>query len=483
VKPDHPPLSARQYINGRWETSATTGVGVNPSDTREVVAEYARADRSQTESAARAAAKAFGQWSHTTPQRRADTLDQIGSEILVRRDELGRLLAREQGKTLPEAVREAVRAGQLFKFFAGEALRAAGEAQPSVRPGVQVDVSREPVGVVGLIASWSSPLAAPAGKIAAALAHGNSLVFKPSERVPACGWALAEIISRAALPAGTFNLVIGSGREVGQTLVDSPLVDALSFTGSAANGHRVLQAATARHAKVQLAMGGKNPLVVLADADLEQAVECAVQGAYFSTGQRSTASSRLIVEAAVHEAFVARLRSRLATLQVGHALEPGTDIGPVVDGTQFERNQAVVAMAREDGAEHIWGGERQQGATPGHFMQPALFLASPSHRIASEAVFGPLACVLRADDYEHALALANDTPASLCAGICTRSLRHAMHFRRAARAGMVMVNLPTTDVDYHVPGGGRAGAGYGPQEQGRHAAEFYTTLKTAYTMA
>ncbi|WP_431275313.1 aldehyde dehydrogenase family protein [Variovorax ureilyticus] len=473
----------RQFINGRWETGVTTGISRNPSDTREVVAEYARADRNQTNLAIRAAADAFPHWSHTTPQRRADVLDQIGSEMLARREELGMLLAREEGKTLPEAVGEAARAGHIFKFFAGEALRAGGEMLASVRPDVQVDITREPVGVVGLITPWNFPLAIPAWKIAPALAYGNSVVFKPAELVPACGWALAEIISRAALPAGTFNLVMGSGREVGQTLVDSPLVDAISFTGSVPTGEHILQAAARRRAKVQLEMGGKNPLVVLADADLDRAVDCAVQGAYFSTGQRCTASSRLVVEASVHDAFVVRLRHRLAALKVGHALERGIDIGPVVDAAQLDLNLAAVANAIEEGAEHVFGGERLQRASDGYFMSPALFLARPEHRVAREEIFGPVACVLQADNYEHALAVANDTPFGLCAGICTSSLARASHFKRHARVGMTMVNLPTAGVDYHVPFGGRKASSYGPREQGRYAAEFYTTVKTGYVLA
>ncbi|MGC1172333.1 aldehyde dehydrogenase family protein [Polaromonas sp.] len=475
--------SARHYINGRWETGTTTGTSENPSDTREVVAEYARADRNQTELAIRAAADALPHWSHSTPQRRADVLDQIGNEILARKDELGMLLAREEGKTLPEGIGEVARAGQIFKFFAGEALRIPGETMASVRPGIQVDVTREPVGVVGIIAPWNFPFAIPAWKIAPALAYGNTVVFKPAELVPTCGWALAEIISRCGLPAGVFNLVMGSGREVGQTLVDHPLVNALSFTGSMATGERILQSAAARRAKVQLEMGGKNPLVVLADADLDQAIECAVQGSYFSTGQRCTASSRLIVEEPVHDAFVARLRNRLAGLKVGHALERGIDIGPVVDRGQLEQNQSYLDIARNEGAEHVWGGELLERPTPGHYMSPALFLARPEHRVAREEIFGPIACVLRADDYEHALALANDTPFGLCAGICTTSLKHATHFRRHAEVGMTMVNLPTAGVDFHVPFGGRKGSSYGSREQGRYAAEFYTTVKTGYVLA
>jgi alpha-ketoglutaric semialdehyde dehydrogenase len=475
--------NARQYINGRWETSGTTGISQNPSDIREAVAEYARADRTQAELAIRAAAEALPQWSHSGPQRRADALDQIGSELLARKDELGNLLAREEGKTLPEAIGEVARAGNIFKFFAGEALRIGGETMASVRPGIQVDVTREPVGVVGLIAPWNFPFAIPAWKIAPALAYGNTVVFKPAESVPICGWALAEIISRSTLPAGVFNLVMGSGREVGQAFVDSPLVDALSFTGSVATGERILQTASARRAKVQLEMGGKNPLVVLADADIDQAVECAVQGAYYSTGQRCTASSRLIVEASIHDAFVGRLRNRLVSLKVGHALDRDTQMGPVADRTQLEQNQSYLEIARNEGAEHVWGGELLERPTPGHYMNPALFLAKPEHRIAREEVFGPVACVLRADDYEHALALANDTEFGLCAGICTTSLKQATHFKRHAQAGMVMVNLPTAGVDYHVPFGGRKGSSYGPREQGRYAAEFYTTVKTGYTLA
>ena len=473
----------RHLINGRWVIGATTGVSTNPSDTREVVAEFARADRNQTELAIAAAADALPQWSLSTPQRRADALDQAGSELLARKEELGELLAREEGKTLPEAVAEVARAGQIFKFFAGEALRIPGETMASVRPGVQVDITREPVGVVAIIAPWNFPFAIPAWKIAPALAYGNTVVFKPAELVPACGWALAEILSRCGLPAGTFNLIMGSGREVGQTLVDHPRVNAISFTGSVPTGRRILTATAARQAKVQLEMGGKNPLVVLADADLDQAVDCALQGSYYSTGQRCTASSRLIVDAPVHDEFVARLTRRLAALKVGHAMTRGTEMGPVVDGGQLEQNQSYLAIAANEGAQHVWGGELMESATPGHYMRPALWLAEPHHRIAREEIFGPVACVLRADGYEHALSLANDTPFGLCAGICTTSLKYAMHFRRHAQVGMTMVNLPTAGVDFHVPFGGRKDSSHGSREQGRYAAEFYTTVKTGYMLA
>jgi aldehyde dehydrogenase (NAD+) len=294
---------------------------------------------------------------------------------------------------------------------------------------------------------------------------------------------VAEILVKAGIPAGVFNLVMGRGSVVGDVLVNDPDVAAISFTGSVGTGRGIAGKGIARMAKLQLEMGGKNPLVVLADADLDQAVECAVQGAFFSTGQRCTASSRLIVESSVHDAFVANMRERTRALKVGHALGRGIEIGPVASRAQLEQNLAYIEIGRQEGAEHVVGGELVKCATKGHYMRPALFLGRAEHCIAREEIFGPVAVVLRADNYEHALALANDTSYGLCAGICTTSLKHATHFKRHAQAGMVMVNLPTAGVDYHVPFGGRKGSSHGSREQGRYAAEFYTTVKTAYTSA
>lgn len=473
----------QSYIDGQWVAGGTAAQDENPSDLATPVGDYASLDAAQVRDAIAAAAASRRSWSLSTPQQRADALDFVGTEILARKEELGRLLAMEEGKTLPESIGEAARAGQIFKFFAGEALRIPGEKLASTRPGVEVEITREPVGVVGIIAPWNFPLAIPAWKIAPALAYGNTVVFKPAEIVPGCAWALAEILSRAGLPAGVFNLVIGSGRVVGQALVGDPRVDALTFTGSVRTGNALLQQAAARGLKIQLEMGGKNPLVVLADADLEKAVEIAVNGAYFSTGQRCTASSRLIVEAPVYEEFIARTRTRLASLKVGHALTSGIDIGPVASAEQLATDLSYLNIAREEGAELLCGGEQLDLDTRGHYLSPALVAARPEHRIAREEVFGPVAAVLRADDYEHALALANDTEFGLCAGIATTSLKYATHFKRHAEVGMVMVNLPTAGVDPHVPFGGRKASSYGPREQGRYAAEFYTTVKTAYTSA
>jgi aldehyde dehydrogenase (NAD+) len=473
----------QSYIDGQWIAGSGSASDENPSDLDQPVGEYGQADAVVTAQAVEAAAAAWPKWALSTPQQRADILDAVGSEILARKEELGRLLAMEEGKTLPESIGEAARAGQIFKFFAGEALRIPGEKLASTRPSVDVEITREPVGVVGIIAPWNFPLAIPAWKIAPALAYGNTVVFKPAEIVPGCAWALAEILSRAGLPAGVFNMVIGAGRTVGAAIVEHPLLNALSFTGSVPTGNALLRQAAARGLKIQLEMGGKNPLVVLADADLDKAVECAVNGAYFSTGQRCTASSRLIVENAVHDEFAARMRKRLAQIKVGNPLEAGIDIGPVASLPQLETDLSYIKAGHEDGGELLFGGERIEIATRGHFLEPTLFAAKPEHSIAREEIFGPVAALLRADDYDHALALANDTRFGLCAGIVTHSLKYATHFKRHAQAGMVMVNLPTAGVDPHVPFGGRKSSSYGPREQGRYAVEFYTTVKTAYTAA
>lgn len=469
------------YIAGQWLEGVASVANINPSDTADVIDYYAHADAAQAGEAIAAAHAAAPLWARSTPQQRADALDKIGSEILARREELGALLSREEGKTLPEGIGEVTRAGNIFKFFAGEALRLRGDKLASVRPGVEIEVTREPVGTVGIIAPWNFPIAIPAWKIAPALAFGNAVVFKPAELVPGSAWALAEIISRAGLPAGAFNLVMGRGSQVGQAMLDDRRIDAISFTGSVATGARVAQAAAQRLAKVQLEMGGKNPTVVLNDADLDVAVECAVQSAFFSTGQRCTASSRLIVEEGIYARFVERMRERTAGLKIGHALAVGTDIGPVASGEQLEQDLRYLAIGQQEGARLVCGGEAVTRATPGYYLTPAIFAdCSNEMRICREEIFGPVAAVIPARDYEHALALANDTEFGLATGICSTSLKHVQHFKRHAQAGMVMINVPTAGVDYHVPFGGRKGSSMGPREQGSYAAEFYTTVKTAY---
>jgi len=472
------------YIDGQWVAGAALTPNINPSNLADVIGEYAQGDAAQLDAAVRAARAAFPAWSSGSVQARADALEKIAAEILARREELGELLAREEGKTRAEGVGEVARAGQIFRFFAGEVVRQAGELLPSVRPGIGVEITREPVGVVGLITPWNFPIAIPAWKVAPALAYGNCVVLKPADLVPGCAWALAEIISRSGIPAGVFNLVMGRGSVIGNALVDHPEVDAVSFTGSVDVGRGIAERAARSLKKVQLEMGGKNPQVVLDDADLDAAVELSVQSAFYSTGQRCTASSRLIVTDGIHDRFVQAMQARMARIVVGDALAKGTDIGPVVSRPQLEQNQGYLDIGRGEGATLACGGERVRAATEGHYMAPVLFTGTtPSMRINREEIFGPVASVIRVKDYDEALQVANDTPFGLSAGIATTSLKHATHFKRHAQAGMVMVNLPTAGVDYHVPFGGRKGSSYGPREQGTYAREFYTTVKTSYTLA
>lgn len=472
----------KNLIAGEWVDGEAVP-NLNPSNTNEVVGHYARATAADAQRAIAAAKAAFPAWSRSGPLERHAILRKAADEILARKDELGRLLSQEEGKTLAEGIGETIRASQIFDFFAGEVLRLAGETLPSVRPGITVDVTREAVGVVGIITPWNFPIAIPAWKIAPALAYGNTIVFKPADLVPGSSWAIVDILHRAGLPKGVLNLVMGKGSVVGQAMLDSPDINAITFTGSTGTGKRVAAASIEHNRKFQLEMGGKNPMVVLDDAELGIAVEACANGAFFSTGQRCTASSRLIVTEGIHDKFVGALTDRLKSLVVDDALKAGTHIGPVVDASQLAQDESYIDIGRKEGAKLVFGGERLNRDNPGFYLQPALFTeATNQMRISREEIFGPVASVIRVKNYEEALAAANDTPFGLSSGICTTSLKHATHFKRNAEAGMVMVNLPTAGVDFHVPFGGRKGSSYGPREQGRYAAEFYTTVKTAYTL-
>lgn len=476
-------IAFRNLIDGQWMDGEPLP-DVNPSDITSNVGNYACAAAHDMSEAIDAANAAFPAWSRSTPPERHAVLQKASVEILARREELGRLLSSEEGKTLAEGIGEAMRAGQIFDFFAGEALRLGGETIMSLRSGVSTEVYREPVGVVGVITPWNFPIAIPAWKIAPALCYGNAVVFKPANLVPGCAWALADILQRAGLPAGVLNLVMGRGSDVGQTLLDSDKISAVTFTGSVATGRKVGISCAERNRKVQLEMGGKNPLVVLDDADLERSVECALNGAFYSTGQRCTASSRLIVQDRIHDSFVAALSERMQTLVVGHALDARTDIGPAVDENQLAQNEQYVAIGLDEGAKLITGGRRVERETPGFYMEPALFTETHNKmRICREEIFGPVASVIRVGSYDEALEIANDTEFGLSSGICTSSLKHAAHFKANSQAGMVMVNLPTAGVDFNAPFGGRKGSSLGPREQGRYAVEFYTAVKTAYTSA
>jgi len=469
------------FVGGEWVGGVATAPDVNPSDLSDVVGEFTVGDASQVDDAVEAALQAAPAWTAATPVDRFTALEKVGVELAARAEELGTQLSREEGKPKAEGIGEVQRAAWIFKFFAGEALRIGGEHIRSVRPGVDVDIIREPLGVVGVITPWNFPIAIPAWKIAPALAYGNAVVFKPASLVPATAWELTEIISRAGLPPGTFNFVNGSGSTVGDRLIHHPRIRGITYTGSQAVGRGVALACAERFAKAQLEMGGKNPLVILDDAEMAIAVECAIQGAFFQTGQRCTASSRLIVTAGIHDAFVEAMVEAMKALKVGHALEDGTQIGPVVDESQLRVDEDYLEIGRGEGAEVAWGGERLERDTDGFFLSPALLVNTRNDmRVNREEIFGPIATVVKAADADEALARANDTEYGLSAGVCTTSLKHAARFRDGLQAGIVTVNLPTAGVDFHVPFGGTKGSSQGSREQGRYAAEFFTQVKTAY---
>lgn len=468
-------------IHGQWVESTQTRANINPSNLDHVIGHYAQADAAQVDQAVQAARQAASVWSRSTPQQRFDALDFIGTEILNRKQELGQLLAEEEGKILPEAIGEVTRAGFIFKYFAGEALRMAGQNMASVRPNMDVLTSREAVGVVALITPWNFPIAIPAWKTAPALACGNAVILKPAELTPGCAWALAEIIQRAPMPAGTFNLIMGDG-VAGKALVEHPQVDAISFTGSVQTGKLIAQFCAGTSKKYQLEMGGKNPLIILDDADLNNAVECAVNGAFFSTGQRCTANSRTIVSEKIYPAFLDALLKRTRALKVGAAMASDSQIGPVVDANQLAKNLSYIKIAQEEGGTLLCGGERLDGN--GYFFSPAVIENSdPFARINQEEVFGPVTSIMKVTDFDHAMQVANSTAFGLSAGICTQSLKYATRFRNEIQAGMVMVNAPTAGVDYHVPFGGTKASSFGPREQGNMALEFYTRVKTHYIAA
>jgi len=473
----------QNLIAGEW-VGTEASKNISPSDTNDVVGIYAQGSAEDVKQAIAAAKAAFPAWSRSGILERHAILRKTSDEILARKEELGALLAREEGKILPEAIGEVTRAAQIFDFFAGEALRLTGEIVPSARPNIGVEITREPLGVIGIITPWNFPIAIPAWKVAPALCYGNTVVLKPADLVPGCAWAIVDILHRAGLPKGVLNLVMGRGSVVGQAMLDSPDLAGITFTGSTGTGKRVALASIEHNRKFQLEMGGKNPMVVLDDADLTVAVEAAANSGFFSTGQRCTASSRLIVTEGIHDKFVAALTEKLKTLNVDNAMKAGSHIGPVVDEKQLKTDTDYIEIGKTEGAKLAFGGEVVKRDTPGFYLQPTLFTeATNQMRISREEIFGPVVSVIRAKNYEEALSIANDTPFGLSAGIATTSLKHATHFKRNSEAGMVMVNLPTAGVDFHVPFGGRKGSSFGPREQGKYANEFFTVVKTAYTLA
>ena len=469
------------YIQGEWQAGESTVSNINPSDISENLGEFSQASEWQVQQAIQAAKQAQPKWEKTPIEHKQSILQAIGDELITRCDELGEILSREEGKPFVEGRGEIYRAGQFFQYFAAEVLRQIGDSALSVRPGVSVEVTREALGVVAIISPWNFPTATAAWKIAPALAFGNSVVWKPANLTPASAVALTEIIHRQGIPAGTFNLVLGTGSEVGNALIHSTDVNGVSFTGSVDTGRKVAAATAPNFVRCQLEMGSKNALVIADDADIQIAVEATIAGSFSGAGQKCTASSRIVVMNDVHDTYVEALIKRMSEIKVGHALEDGIFMGPVVDGEQLAANLSWVEKARQSGAELAFGGERLALKHQGYYMSPTLFINTENAwEVNQEEVFAPMASVIRVKDLEEAIQVTNDTRFGLTGGIVTQSLRTSAIFKQQAQTGCVMVNLPTAGTDYHVPFGGRKESSFGPREQGQYAKEFYTVVKTAY---
>ncbi len=473
-------MKKSNYIAGQWVEGTSSIKNINPSDTSELIDEYTTCTDEQFEQSIRSAAIAQKEWETVGIEKKSQILIKIGNELIQKSQQIGELLSREEGKPLNEGIGEVARAGQQFQYYGSECLRLYGEKIPSTRPGFQVEISREPLGVVGIISPWNFPIAIPAWKAAPAMMCGNAVILKPASLTIGSAVALTEIIAKQDIPAGLFNLVLGSGSDIGHKISTHPKIAAITFTGSVEVGKKLYQNSSSTMKKMQMEMGSKNPLVVMDDADLKTAITCAVNGAYGGTGQKCTASSRLIVHENIYKDFVKGLLESIKNLKVGHALDEGTQMGPASNQSQFESNLEYIDIGKGE-AKLEFGGKPMNMRTPGYYMEPTLFIDGDNKsRINQEEMFGPIACVIPTKNLDNALEIANETDFGLSSGIITRSLAKAEFFKQNIKTGVTTVNLPTAGLDYHVPFGGRKASSFGPREQGTYARDFYSQVKTSY---
>jgi alpha-ketoglutaric semialdehyde dehydrogenase len=472
------------YIAGEWRPAASgeTMENRNPANRDEVVGLFASSGNDDVDAAIAAAEEAYRSWRFSSPMTRAGILHKAANILESRIPEVGRELTREEGKTLKEGIGETTRAVQILRYFAGEAQQPSGEHYPSVSPHTLLYTTREPLGVVAVVTPWNFPIAIPAWKIAPALAFGNTVVFKPASLTPLTAVRLVEALDEAGLPAGVLNLVTGSAANVGDPLVRDPRVVAITFTGSNETGTELRRSAAERGAKLQLELGGKNPAIVLADADLEHALGQVVAGAMMSTGQKCTATSRAIVDRRIIDRFTEMLADRIGGLKVGDPLDAETQIGPLIDDRAAERLAGEVDSAKQAGAELVVGGERLgSGLERGAFLAPTLFAdVDPESRLGQDELFGPVLGVIPVDSMEEAMAVANQVKFGLSASIFTRDLGRALMFAREIEAGVVHVNSETAGAEPQVPFGGMKGSSSYSREQGKSAREFFTQVKTVY---
>jgi acyl-CoA reductase-like NAD-dependent aldehyde dehydrogenase len=477
------PNTYPNYINGEWRTPAATFENRNPANTDEVVGLFAKGTVQDVKDAAAAASAAFPAWSGMNAPGRGALLYKV-ADILERKfDQLGEEMTREEGKTLPEAKGEVRRAINIFRYFGGEGSRQPGFVVPSERDRVHMFAIRKAVGVVGLVTPWNFPIAIPAWKLAPALICGNTVILKPASASPLCAWRIVEACHEAGIPKGVVNFVAGSGGTLGEALVNAEGLKAISFTGSCDVGNWLHAEASKRRLRIQLEMGGKNPTIVLADADFNAAVENVANAAFFSTGQKCTATSRAIVEDAIYDKFVAALVERTKKLKVGNGMEPGIDIGPAIDQGQLETNLRYIEIGRKECGEPLAGGNRLTGGAydKGYFVEPTIFAnVTEDMTIAKEEIFGPVLAVMRAKNFDDAMRIANNIPFGLSASIQTTNVSRVFEYIYRMEAGLLTVNLPSAGVEYQLPFGGTKDSSFGPKEQGPVAMEFYSDYKTIY---
>jgi aldehyde dehydrogenase (NAD+) len=473
--------SLRSFVGGQFRDVGRPGRDLNPARPSESVAEVLLADEALAGEAVDAANAAFPAWRGMPAPARGDILRKAADLLESRAGDVGRDLTREEGKTLAEGVGETRRAVQILRYYAGQTLEPDGETYPSHSAATFLYARREPVGAVAVITPWNFPIAIPAWKIAPALAYGNTVAWKPAELVPLTAVHLLQALVDAGLPAGVLNLVLGKGSEVGDVLVTHAAVQAITFTGSNSVGRAIQRKATEHGKKVQLELGGKNPAVVLDDADLDLAADHVARGAFLSAGQKCTATSRVIVQDAVIGPFQERLAALAETWKLGDPLEADTKVGPLVSADQLQTVSGYLDAARREGARVLAGGGRAEQLGDGFYVKPTVLTeVAPDSRVVREEIFGPVAAILPATTYADAVQLANDTHYGLSASVFTNDLSRALRFADDIHAGVVKVNQESAGVEFHVPFGGMQESSSGSREQGRAAREFFTQWKTVY---
>ena len=475
----------QNFIGGEWikSSASKSAPNVNPANTDDVIGDIPLATREEARRAVEAAAEAFAKWRSTPAPTRGRIVAQAARLLEKNKEELAQTLTREEGKTIAESRGELQRSINVAEFCAGESRRLTGETIPSELPLNFAYTIKQPLGVVACVTPWNFPVAIPVWKIAPALVAGNTVVFKPATLTPATATRIVELFEEAGIPPGVLNLILGSGSEAGEEIINHPAVKAVSFTGSNGVGIRLYEQASRRGAKVQCEMGGKNPVVILEDCDIDLAVESTVQGAFGSTGQRCTATSRAVVVNQIADEFVQRIAKRAQSMRIGAGVDPQTEMGPSVDENQFKTVLRYIDVGREDGATMVCGGERVtgDGFDKGYFVQPTLFdHVTPDMRIAREEIFGPVLSVLRVKDFDEAMQVANDSEFGLSSSIFTNDASRIFRFVDDIETGMTHINSPTTGGEAHIPFGGIKGTGIGDREQGSTALDFYTDLKVVY---